>query len=136
MEGEYQMWVQHFIDQAKGLVPHQKTFYKIGSQRGEGKNTIQLVTPTKQVVERAKSSLEELRKDTYDPITGVVHQSMSKLLRGNISPKKKKQSTQKLPSRIKKRATRSKKKRVPKKKTIKKIGHSKNRKNKDKPWLL
>lgn len=78
----YQVWIQHFIDQSKGLVPHQSLFYKINnsSQKGEGKPTIQAVTPTEQVLARAKSSMEEQSKPSYDPVTGVFHQSLPNLL--------------------------------------------------------
>jgi hypothetical protein len=133
MDSKFNLWVQHFIDQSKGLIPHQKVFYKVTRQRGEGKPVINLVTPTEQAVERAKSSLEELEKDTYDPVTGVVNHSMSKLLKRKTSPKRKK-SSKRVAKRVKKVVPRKRK--TGKKKTVKKKRVSKSRKSVLKPWLL
>lgn len=132
MEGQYQIWIQHFINQAKGLVPHQKAFYKVGSQRGEGKPVIQLVTPTEQVVERAKASLKE-KNDTYDPVTGVVHQSVSSLLRGKNSSKRKKKSRPGSSSKAGKKslANQGKRTKIPKRKNT-----LTNRNRIARPWLL
>lgn len=142
MAEDYQMWIRHFIDQSKGLIPHQRVFYKLGvnSQKGEGKPTIQVVSPTQQVVERAKSTLQEQRKPSYDPVTGVVHQSLQNLL-GKRIVRTGKNKSKKVKSRNSGRVTKKvhrKTKQKPSKK--KKTNFKKSSKNKrtSKPvsWAL
>lgn len=140
MAEDYQMWIRHFVDQSKGLIPHQRVFYKIGvnSQKGEGKPSIQVVSPTEQVVERAKSTLQELRKPSYDPVTGVVHQSLQKLLGGhitrkrkNISKKSKSRKTGKVTKRVQQKSRKS-----PKKKTKLKTNYKNKSKSSLASWAL
>lgn len=139
MAGNYQLWIQHFIDQSKGLIPHQKLFYKIGanSQSGEGKPSIQVVSPTEQVVARAKSSLEDRNKHSYDPVTGVFRQSLTNLLGEHKQRKRRKTKKLKL-TRAKKvtKKVSKKKKRI----TAKRTSLKKSLKNKSKKvlesWLL
>jgi len=82
MGDNFAIWKQHFINQAKGLVPHQEKFYKVASQNeGVGKGItsgeIKMVTPTQEVVERAKTQ-PPLPPAIYDPISGVMAHSLGR----------------------------------------------------------
>ena len=89
MGDDFVVWKQHFIDQARGHIPFQKKFYKVSSQGGRGgEPSIKMVTPTEQLVERAKSSLSH-PPSIYDPVTGVMQHSEGDHLTGKISLKRK-----------------------------------------------
>ena len=89
MGDDFVVWKQHFIDQARGHIPFQKIFYKVSSQGGRGgEPSIKMVTPTEQLVERAKSSLSH-PPSIYDPVTGVMQHSEGDHLTGKISLKRK-----------------------------------------------
>lgn len=110
MGDSFQEWKQHFIDQARGLIPHQKNFYKVVQQRGKGGNqaNIQLVSPTKQVVERAKSTLSQ-PPTVYDPVTGLVQKpGFGTPLKKRKYTKKKKPTEKTKQKGVKKRPTKSK----------------------------
>ena len=134
MMGNYQMWVQHFIDQSKGLIPHQNFFYKIAfnGQKGDGKTAIQVVTPTEQVVARAKATLVAPIKHSYDPVTGVSHQSPQNRRGERITLKRKnpKKSTLHKSKKTNKKVIKKKKK-TSNKKQVKKTS-----KKELKSWLL
>ena len=49
-------WIKHFTDMASGLVPHEKRYYKVPTQTGNG--DVRLVTPTQAEVERAKMDVK------------------------------------------------------------------------------
>ena len=77
MADEFGEWKRHFLNQARGLIPPQKTFYKVSEQRGKGGETnIKMVSPTQQIVDRAKSTLAQ-PPTVYDPVTGVVRETES-----------------------------------------------------------
>lgn len=82
MTEEFNTWKHHFIQQARGLIPHEKHFYKVSSQKGKGDSTnIKLVTPTQQIVERAKSTLNHQPiqpPSIYDPVTGTMQREEGK----------------------------------------------------------
>jgi hypothetical protein len=134
MTEEFAAWKQHFINQARGKIPHQNRFYKVREQKGGGNGggeaNIKLITPTQQVVERAKSTLSD-PPVVYDPVTGITNQPMNKSIK---TTKRKKQSCN---CKNKKRKTEKKKKIVKKKpqKTMKGGGKKKvNKKSGKKKW--
>lgn len=135
MGEEFQVWKDHFISQARGNLPHQKGFYNVSEQLGQGGSaSIKLVSPTQQVVERAKSTLsnsEDMQAPTiYDPVTGVM-QSTSKKHSKIKSHRKRKSKTQISKTKSKKRRT--SKKKVKKRRKNKKNNHRrKNPKTKKK----
>lgn len=98
MDDNFAIWRKHFVDQAKGLIPHQSQFYKVttsereeGSMEG-GKKDVKIV---EQMVERAKNAPRTI----YDPTTGVMRQSLGKPRSVRTlkkkAPAKKKKSTKK-----------------------------------------
>ncbi|MEK6266753.1 MAG: hypothetical protein N2B06_18590 [Clostridium sp.] len=108
MSEEFQTWKHHFIQQAKGLIPHQKRFYKVSMQQGKGDQpTIKMVSPTEQVVERAKSDLVQ-PPSVYDPVTGVMQQTSGKHLK-IPTPRKRKGGILKNKSAKKRRIVKKKK---------------------------
>lgn len=95
MSEEFQVWKQHFINQAKGLIPHQKRFYKVSMQHGAGvQPTIKLISPTEQIVDRAKASLEQ-PPTIYDPVTGAMQQTSGKHIKTTTPRKRKRKATTK-----------------------------------------
>lgn len=115
MSEEFQTWKQHFINQAKGLIPHQRKFYKVSMQQGGGgQPTIKMVSPTEQIVERAKASLDH-PPSVYDPVTGVMQQTKGKHVKIATHHKRKRKINNKKQSK-KKRLSKLKSKK-PKKKT-------------------
>ena len=73
MSEEFQAWKQHFIQQAKGLIPHQKRFYKVSMQQGKGDQpNIKMVSPKSDLVQPPS---------VYDPVTGVMQQTSGKHLK-------------------------------------------------------
>lgn len=105
MTEEFHAWKKHFIDQAKGLIPHQKKFYKVSMQQGGGSQPIlKMVSPTEQVVERAKL---EQPPTMYDAVTGVMQQTKMKhttVKRKTSKKKKRLQSKSKTKPKPKKRS--------------------------------
>lgn len=100
MSEEFHTWKQHFINQAKGLIPYQKKFYKVSMQQGAGSQpTIKMVSPTEQIVERAKASLDQ-PPTVYDPVTGVVQQTNVKHIKPTSPRKKKRKKSTKARKRI------------------------------------
>ena len=101
MGDEFHVWKQHFIDQARGLIPHQRNFYKVSEQKGKGDQpSIKLVSPTEQVVERAKSTLSDPPM-VYDPVTGVTNQPINETIKKKRTYKRKRKTDKK--KKIKKR---------------------------------
>jgi hypothetical protein len=100
MSEDFQVWKNHFINQAKGLIPHQKRFYKVSMQQGGGSQPIiKMVSPTEQIVERAKSTLDQA-PSVFDPVTGVMQQTKIK----HVAPsRKRKRNPPKKKNNIKKR---------------------------------
>lgn len=93
MGDEFQTWKEHFIEQAKGLVPHQRKFYRVSMQHGKGgEPPIKMVSPTEQVVERAKSTLSQ-PPTIYDPVTGIMQHANRKHSKIN-TPRKRKHKSQ------------------------------------------
>lgn len=134
MGDDFVVWKQHFIDQARGHIPFQKKFYKVSSQGGRGgEPSIKMVTPTEQLVERAKSSLSH-PPSIYDPVTGVMQHSEGDHLTGKISLKRKykKKSSSKKTHKKKKKSESSKKTKPEKKKNSKR--QSKENKKSVKWW--
>lgn len=110
MGDNFEIWKQHFIKQARGLIPHEKVFYKVSEQTGRGKEeNIKMVSPTEQVVERAKSNLSN-PPVVYDPVTGITNQPIYKK-KNNVRKRKQKGKI----SKIKKPKKPSKKKQSSKK---------------------
>lgn len=143
MSEEFQTWKEHFIEQAKGLVPPQKNFYKVSMQHGRGKEpTIKMVAPTEQVVERAKSSLADpppaQPPSIYDPVTGVMQQSSEKHKKAHRTRKRKRSMSVKRKYSKKRRVSKPKKKKNKKKgikrKTIKRRTPLKKKKSKKTWW--
>jgi len=124
MGDSFLAWKQHFIKQAKGLVPHQDSFYNVTTERNAGNGDTSsnikttLVSPVQQMVERAKSDVIE-GSAIYDPVTGVMRHSGRKVRRVRRSGKKKSSSKKK---KVVKRG------RVTKKKTKSKKGKGKGKK--------
>lgn len=78
MSEEFQTWRQHFIDQAKGLIPHQRKFYKVSMQEGKGKEpAIKMISPVQSIINRAKSEIAH-PPSVYDPVTGIMQQTNRK----------------------------------------------------------
>lgn len=77
MGDKFDIWRRHFEKQARGLIPHDNTFYKVqtapqnNQQEIFGKK-IQIGPPTQQAIERAKSSLYN-PPTIYDPVLGIEH---------------------------------------------------------------
>ena len=119
MEDNFAVWKKHFIDQAKGLIPHQSQFYKVttsareeGSME-EGKKNVKIESPLKQMIVRAKNAPQTI----YDPTTGVMRHSLGKPRSVQTSKKKrsvKKKSTK--ASKSKKKTPKKTKKKISKKK--------------------
>lgn len=135
MTEEFRSWKQHFIDQAKGNIPHQRIFYKVSKQEGSGEEpNIKLVTPTEQVVERAKSTLSQ-PPSIYDPVTGIMQQTggkHTKILSSRTQKRKRHHKVKKKTikrRKISKRKTTSKR-RKPKQHNKKKKVRKTNTKNK------
>jgi hypothetical protein len=83
MSEDFGAWKRHFINQARGLIPHQNSFYKVREQKGGGgggEQNIKLVTPTQQVVERAKSTISD-PPVVYDPVTGITNQPLNESIK-------------------------------------------------------
>lgn len=70
-------WKKHFMDMAHDKLPHRNKFYVIGSRRQHGGSedpVIQLVTPTQQAVEMAKSDMKRKAQEElnlYKYLNGV-----------------------------------------------------------------
>ena len=140
MTEEFQTWKQHFIEQAKGLIPHQKSFYKVSMQQGKGDQpNIKMVSPTEQIVERAKSSLVQ-PPSVYDPVTGVMLQTSGKHLKIPTARKRKgkklknKTAKKRRVVRKKKVSSRSKKNMKTKRSTLKKKKQIKKKSNPKQRW--
>lgn len=102
MADEFNTWKRHFIEQARGLIPHERNFYKVSSQTGKGETTnIKMVTPTEQVVERARATLSQ-PASVYDPVTGIMQRTQARH-KTISSQKRKRKVTKKQTSRSKKR---------------------------------
>ena len=137
MGDEFQIWKRHFIDQARGVIPHQRNFYKVSNQKGKGEGeNIKMVAPTQQILERAKASLSD-PPVVYDPVTGITNQPIyakkTNRKRKNSSLKNKKTK------KIKKSAKQTKKTQKPTKKKKKKKKKTKKKtiqkgKGKKKQW--
>lgn len=139
MSEEFHTWRQHFIDQAKGLIPHQKKFYKVSMQQGSGEQPkIKMVSPTEQIVERAKAKLDQ-PPSVYDPVTGTMQQTNGKHSKIKTPHKRKGKITKVRPSKkrrvIKKSATKSRKRIKKAKKKPQRRKKGKNSKNRNQWWL-
>lgn len=89
MSDNFNVWKQHFINQAKGLIPHQDQFYKVitaGREEGskEDEKNVKIISPLKGIVERAENAPTNI----YDPTTGVIRQSLKKPRKVRRSKKK------------------------------------------------
>ena len=113
-------WKKHFMDQARGLVPYQRHFYKVSEQRGRGGGspTIKMVSPSQQVVERAKTTLAQ-PPTVYDPVTGLVHRPEN--INKEIGTRKRKKVSKKSTIKTKKRKKQRKQKSQVSKKLRKKV---------------
>ena len=127
MDEEFKIWKDHFIDQAHGLIPHEKRFYKVSTQKGRGvKPNIKLISPTEQIVERAKSSLSN-PPEVYDPVTGTM-QTKKRPRQVKNSRKRRKKKEQKGRGGKKRKICKPKKKKKKKKKK------PRSKKKKTKKW--
>jgi len=136
MGDNFATWKEHFIQQARGLVPHQRKFYRVSLQHGKGgEPAIKMVSPTQEVVERAKSNLND-PPSVYDPVSGVMQHTEGKHVK--VMPKRKRKSkpTSKSSKYSKKRKKVKSKKKVKKKKThkSKKKRTSKKKSKPKKKW--
>jgi len=111
MADNFQTWKTHFIQQAKGLIPHQRKFYRVSMQEGKGGETpIKMVSPTEQIVERAKSNLDG-PPSVYDPVSGVMQHTEGK----HTKPTRKRKRRSKAPTNRSKQTKKRKTSRTKKK---------------------
>lgn len=133
MGEEFQTWKQHFINQARGLIPHQRKFYKVSLQEGGGEQPrIKMVSPTEQIVERAKATLEQ-PPSVYDPVTGVMQQTSGKHIKAR-RPRKRKGAVIRRINNKKRKVVRKKKKPTRKSKPNKKGGKKKQPSSRKSWW--
>lgn len=124
MADNFAVWKQHFINQAKGLIPHQEKFYKVASDNRRGGNgitsgEIKMITPTQEVVQRAKTQ-SPLPPAIYDPLSGVMTHSAGRPRSVRKYGKKKKTTKRTSRGKTKKRKIHTKKRKVQKKRVKKK----------------
>lgn len=77
----FEVWKQHFIKQAKGLIPHEQSFYPVtteNTKQSDSSTPVKLVSPMQDVVERAKTDISNPTTPIYDPITGIMRQSVKR----------------------------------------------------------
>lgn len=123
MGEDFRAWKQHFINQARGSIPHQKYFYKVSEQKGGGDPHLKLhiVSPTQQAVDQAKATLSD-PPVVYDPVTGITNQPINESIK---KPRKRKQSQshKKKAKKVKKtiKTKKVKKRKSSKKKVSKKV---------------
>jgi len=128
MADKFTAWKQHFVKQAKGLVPHEDTFYNVTTEKSGEKAfsnanpNVTLVSPVQQLVERAKNDKPET-STIYDPVTGVMRQSATKHQRVRKYSKKR----GKAKKRVIKKGRVSKKRRKSKSKSKSKTKSKKNK---------
>ena len=124
MGGDFEIWKRHFINQAKGLIPHQDRFYQVTSEKGSGegmqndKHPITIVSPMQQIVERAKTDIIN-PSPIYDPVTGVVRHSVKRARTVRKYTKKKQPSKRKPKNKKKQKPRKPKGKKKTKRKTLK-----------------
>lgn len=140
MNEEFHLWKEHFINQAKGLIPQEIFFYNVSTQKGRGEPSanIKMVSPTEQIVKRAKATLSQVPTSpptVYDPVTGVIQAEQRKTQtklpsrkRKNTNTKKKKYKKRKI-SVKKKRKTKKRSQQKGKGKGKKRIKKSQKKKN-------
>jgi hypothetical protein len=123
MGENFEVWKTHFINQARGLIPHEKIFYRVSEQKGKGnEEKLKIVTPTQQIVERAKSNLSD-PPVVYDPVTGITNQpNYEENKFPKVSRKRKyvRKSKQPPPKKKKKKITKKRIEKKKKKKSTKK----------------
>lgn len=127
MGDNFQEWKQHFIDQAKGLIPHEKKFYRVSQQKVKEPTrevNIKMVSPTEQVVERAKATISN-PPTKYDPVSGLmlkseVENSEIRVKRKTIRKRAPKPQKRKVSKKPKSKSKSSSKKKTIKKKVAKK----------------
>lgn len=123
MSNNFEVWKNHFINQARGLIPHQEKFYSVtvdkggGAEVGKNNESINLVSPMQQVVERAKTDISN-PTNIYDPVTGIIRHSSTR-------PRTVRKSSKGISSKRKKRSRAKKKHKYLHKKSSKKSTKSK-----------
>jgi hypothetical protein len=127
----FDVWKQHFVKQAKGLLPREDNFYPMTTEANvnrsisDGQIKVNLVSPVQQAVERAESDANSYTP-IYDPVTGVTRHSS-----GKFRSVRKKRATKGNPH--KKKVKKAKKKGLKlKKRQLLKIKKKKNKKKKNK----
>ena len=97
-------WKKHFLDMAQDGNLANKKFYIIGKkQSGKGDAIVQMVTPTKQAMERAVAEVKKkTRKSKYKPKRNLT----------KSKSKKKKQQSVVTNSKVKTKASKLKKKKL------------------------
>lgn len=115
MSEKFSIWKKHFENQARGLIPRDNSFYKVSTEStnqtsGNNESKINLISPSQQIVERAKKQIR-YPDAIYDPVTGIMLHSKGK-------PHSVRRSTKKI-SKIKKAKTGRKKTIKPSKKSKK-----------------
>lgn len=127
MTDKFTIWKNHFINQAKGLIPHQHSFYGVSSQNKgnevKSEHQSKIMLPTQEIVERVKRA-QPNPLSIYDPVTGEmshfsnssrgVRRSYTRRVKRNKTSKKSK--THKRKTNRKRKVTKSKRKKVSKKK--------------------
>ena len=109
------MWSSHFRNMVNGQVPYQKNMYSLSSS-GSVPSDLQLISPTKAVVERARS---DLKRSLEDPLVYNSKKLKSTVQLGKGGRRNggvKKRSKSKTSGRIKKNTQKTKKKKKKKKK--------------------
>ena len=110
------MWSSHFRNMVNGQVPYQKNMYSLSSS-GSVPSDLQLISPTKAVVERARS---DLKRSLEDPLVYNSKKLKSTVQLGKGGRRNggvKKRSKSKTSGRVKKNTQKTKKKK--KKKSLK-----------------
>ena len=108
------VWKKHFIDMVNGKKKKQKNVYVVQSGKGESnekKESIKLVTPTQQVVERAKSDMKRGLEEEGAEMNPVINIKRRRVKKKTIRRKRTKGG------KVKKRKPKTKKRKQSKQKS-------------------
>jgi hypothetical protein len=128
----FDVWKQHFVKQAKGLLPREDSFYPVTTEVNanrsisDGQIKVDLVSPVQQAVERAESDINSYTP-IYDPVTGVTRHSS-----GKLRSVRKKRATKGNPHKKKVKKTKKRGLKFKKRKLLKLKKKNKKKKKKNK----
>ena len=104
-------WVKHFSDMAQGLIPYQKKKHTVAPEVGSG--DIKIVTPTQEVVERARTDAKRKLKEAslYKPkrVKGISQSGAGSKKKNNQKKVKKNNNNSNNKKKQKKKNSKSKK---------------------------